>query len=277
MGPGAGRTGALLTPEAFEWGLRLRHLGRAAIAVECPTGELLFDPFEAPQSPSLVLLTGEESDRLEGAEAAVVAGNQPEILAAQGLLDWLGSLGDLTGYLPPVQVRGVGIEAMPYTPIPYATPAEAVRKVWSGLRRPDLAAQRLRRRAGRPGTDPVVVALTFPNGSRLVHLGCALHGGTPPGELDRLVQSFGGADWLLVGADFAEQEAVEALVPRFEAGVVLVTDFHNEVRRLLGMPTELLTPLVDRLVERGLQAHPFTRGASYRFEQITPPARGARS
>ena len=74
------------------------------------------------------------------------------------------------------------------------------------------------------------------------------------------------ADWLIVGANFGEQAVVEAHVPAFEAGVVLVTDLLNEARRELGMPTELLTPLVDRLCLAGVQAHPFSKGASYRFE-----------
>jgi len=226
----------------------------------------VFDPFEEPEGDPLVLLTGEESDRLDGAQAAVQAGRKPEVLAAQGLLDWLGEQGEVVGHLPPVQVDGVAIDAVPYAPIPFATPREAVRKAWSGLRRPDLAAQRLLRRAGRPGTDPLVVALTLPDGSRLVHLGCALHAETPQIELDRLVRRFGGADWLLVGVDFQEQAAVEAALPRFEARTVLVTDVHNEIRRHLGLPTELLTPLVDRLVAAGLSAHPLSRGASYRFE-----------
>jgi len=252
--------------EIFPWRLRLKHLGRAAILAERPGRSVVFDPVDQPAEGPLIVLTGEECDRLLGATAAVEAEAWPEIVADQALLHWLGERGELTGQLPPIQVDGLAFETEPYTPIPWATPAEALRKAWSGLRRPDLAAHRLRRKLARPGSRPVAVAMTLPDGGRLVHLGCALTSFLPDDELRRLVKRFAGADWLIVGADFGEQQAVLDRVPAFEARVVLVTDLINEVRRELGMPTELLTPLVDDLCSAGLQAHPFSKGASYRFE-----------
>ncbi len=250
----------------FPWRLRLKHLGRATIQVERPGRTLVFDPWEAPPGEPLIVLTGEECDRLLGATAVVEADRRPELVASQGLLHWLGDRGDLTGHLPPIQVDGVAFDVEPYTPIPWATPTEALRKAVAGLRRPDLAAARLKRKLARPGVAPLAMQLTLPDRSRLVHLGCALTSFLPADELERLVKRFRGADWLIVGADYGEQEAVLAHVPAFEAGVVLVTDLLSEVRRELGMPTELLTPLVDRLVAAGVRAHPFSRGASHRFE-----------
>jgi hypothetical protein len=246
--------------------LRLKHLGRAALSVERPGRNLVFDPVSAPEQGELIVLTGEECDRLVGVTEAVEADHRPEVVASQRLLQWLGERGELIGHLPPIQVNGLAFQAQPYTPIPWATPGEAVRKVWSGLRRPDLAARRLKRKFARPGSTPSVIQMTLPDGARLLHLGCALTSHLPQEELDRWVKLFAGADWLIVGADYEEQRAVETLVPAFEAKVILVTDLLNEVRKELSMPTELLTPLVDRLCAAGQQAHPFTKGASYRFE-----------
>lgn len=255
-----------LSAEDFPWRLRLKHLGHAAISVERPRRHLVFDPVEAPTAGELIVLTGEESDRLLGATAAVEAGTTPEIVASQKLIHWLGERGELIGQLPPIQVDGLAFDVVPYTPIPYATPAEAVRKAWSGLRHPDRAARRIKRKLARPGSQPLVVQITLPDGGRLVHLGCALSSFLPEDERRRLVQRFVGADWIIVGCDYGEQDAVLAALPAFEARVVLVTDLINQGRRSLGMPTELLTPLVDQLCEQGIQAHAFSWGASYRFE-----------
>jgi len=252
--------------DTFPWRLRLKHLGRATILAERPGRQLLFDPWEAPEGQPLLVVTGTECDRLLGTSAAVEGDTWPEVVASQEILHWLGERGELTGQLPPIQVDGLAFETEPYTPIPWATPTEALRKAWSGLRRPDLAATRLRRKLARPASPPVAVEVTLPDGGRLVHLGCALSSFLPDDELARLVKRFSGADWLIVGVDYQEQDAVFDRLPAFEAKVVLVTDLLNEVRRELGMPTELLTPLVDRLCDAGVQAHPFSKGASYRFE-----------
>jgi hypothetical protein len=253
-------------PDSFPWRLRLKHLGRATVLAERPGRQLLFDPWEAPEGTPLMVITGEECDRLLGVSAAVGADTWPEVVANQEVLHWLGERGELTGQLPPIQVDGMAFETEPYTPIPWATPTEALRKAWSGLRRPDLAASRLRRKLARPGSRPQVMEVTLPDGGRLLHLGCALSSFLPDEELHRLVKRFAGADWLIVGTNYQEQQAVFDRLPAFEAKVVLVTDLHNEIRRELGMPTELLTTLVDRLCGQGIQAHPFSQGASYRFE-----------
>ncbi len=251
---------------AFPWRLRLQHLGRAAILAERPGRQLIFDPWEAPEGSPLLVITGTECDRLLGAGAAVEAKTWPEVVASQEILHWLGERGELSGQLPPIQVDGLAFETEPYTPIPWATPAEALRKAWSGLRRPDRAASRLKRKLARPTSAPQAIEVTLPDGGRLVHLGCSLTRFLPDDQLQRLVKRFAGADWLIVGADYQEQPAVLEKLPAFEARVVLITDLHNEIRRDLGMPTELLTPLVDQLCDLGIQAHPFSRGASYRFE-----------
>ena len=47
---------------------------------------------------------------------------------------------------------------------------------------------------------------------------------------------------------------------------MLVTELINSERRELGLPTELVTPLRDRLHTAGIEAHVFATQASYRFE-----------
>jgi len=56
------------------------------------------------------------------------------------------------------------------------------------------------------------------------------------------------------------------LLPRLAARRVLVTDLVSEVRRGLGLPTGLLTPMVDTARDRGVDAYIVVSGASMRFE-----------
>ena len=45
-----------------------------------------------------------------------------------------------------------------------------------------------------------------------------------------------------------------------------MTDFLSDLRRNLGLPTELLTPVRDSMLARGLAADVFVSGAGLRYE-----------
>ena len=164
------------------------------------------------------------------------------------------------------EIDGVRIEMLEYEPVPYATPVEFVRKTKAALLKPGVAARRLANRVGQPKAQPVVVQLTFPDGRRLLHLNCSLHRWTPAEWLDEAVARFKGADWILVGIDYEEEDEVFQRIQAFEGKQVLVTDFVNDTRRELGLPTGILTPTVDKLRAIGVDAYPFVEGASFRVE-----------
>lgn len=250
----------------YPWRLRLVHEGHSAIRVEREGRWFRFDPYEAPPADHQVVLTWAELERATGTVAAIKAGVKPRVVAIPALRSWLHSQGEVHDQSPGGKVDKVRVDAMEYQPIAYATPTEAARKVSAALQRPATAARRLLRRVQAPSTNPIVAQLTFADGSRLLHLNCSLHANTPTDWLDRAVQAFRGADWVIAGVDYEEQESFEALIPRFEPGKLLVTDLVNDTRAGLGLPVRHLTPLVDRLCEQGLAAFPFVGGAGYRFE-----------
>ena len=248
----------------FPWALRLVHEGHSSIRVERPGRWFRFDPFEAPQPEHQSILTWNECERAEGLLRAVHAASTPRVMASPVLLDWLQSQGPVHPAWD--EVEGVKVEMLEYEPVPYATPIEFVRKTRAALRKPGLAAKRLYKRVGLPEAAPVVVQLTFPDGRRLLHLNCSLHQWTPADWLDDAVGRFQGADWILVGIDYEEEEAVFERIQLFQGKQVLVTDLVNDTRRELGLPVGILTPTVDRLKAAGVDAYPFVEGASFRVE-----------
>lgn len=166
----------------------------------------------------------------------------------------------------PQVVAGVRVASEPYEPIPWATPREAVRKLRAALLNPVTAGERITKRLTETSEKPHVYELTFPDGARLVHLACSLHSGTDPAWLDSARQRYSGADWMIVGVDYEEEAAVLEHLPGFSPGVLMLTDLINDERSKLGMPTRLLTPMVDKLIDRGVNAFPFAGGATYRFK-----------
>jgi hypothetical protein len=156
----------------------------------------------------------------------------------------------------PADLSGVAIHAM-----------ESVPARDTGLPGPRQIARKLRSdRSWSP--VPRVIELSFREGGRLVHLGCSLHNLTPEDWLEDAVQRFKGANWLIVGIHHGQSDAVLAHTHRFEAKLVLVSDLVNEARRQVGLPTEWLTPTVDRLQDQGIAAHPFPPQSSMRFETL---------
>lgn len=259
------------SPLAYPWRLRLAHEGQLSLRLEREGRFVRFDPMYAPGSDDIVLLTWNWPEHLDGTALAVQAGARPTVLGSREVLDWLGGKGEVEALTGPQDgfehvVDGVRIEAFAYTPIPYATPGEAVRKVQAGMLRPGTAVRRLVKRARAPKAPPLVYRLTFPDGSTLVHLNHALHSGTPAAWLERAAERLGGADWLIAGVDFEEHEAFLERIERFRPKMLLVTTLAGEVRRSVGLPVKLLTPLVDAIEARGIDAYVFPSQSTFRFE-----------
>jgi hypothetical protein len=213
-----------------------------------------------------VILTGGSPHRVQATLEAVRSGRNPTVVAAPPLLDWLRGQGALVASEFPATFDGVSIAAMPYTPPRTAGPLAAfLRASVAGVR--EGRVRPVARASDRaPACEPQVVCLTFPDGSRLLHLDLALHEGTDEAWVRRAAEAFGGAEWVIVGSTWEQSEALVRHLPAFGADKILVTELVNAERREVGLPTALVTPVRDRLVAAGLAAHVFATQTSYRFE-----------
>ena len=250
----------------FPWRLRIEHEGLVSLRMERRGRTLRFNPMNPPDPNDIVILTGTWPEHLEATAAMVGAGHCPTVIAPQAVLDWLKTRGDLNGHSEDVEIDGLRIETRSYTPLPLMEGAEAVRKVTSALRRPDRAVRRLARRAAMPKAEPRAVRIHFEDGATLVHMGLALHGGCPDPWLADISESWGGAEWLVTGVDFGEEVPFLAQVGRLNAQRVLVVDLLGSIRRRNGLPSGLITPVVDQAQELGLDAYVFATKVTMRFE-----------
>src|SRR5690606_27631271 len=135
------------------------------------------------------------------------------VLATAPVVAWARRRGCVDARVAPCAHDGIHFEVRGYQPIPWATPTEAVRKTFSGLRRPVRAAGRLRLHLGLPHVTPTAWALRLPDGRRFVHLGGALHRRTPEGWLGEVAAAWRGADLLLVAPDHDEAGPIADRLP----------------------------------------------------------------
>lgn len=237
------------------WHLRLFHEGFASIRVERLERWLRFDSITRDDT-SIHLPTGAPQAPVHGLVKSIQSDDCPTVAAPPLDLQALEHHGTIDGHMLPTDLSGVAIDAM-----------ESLPARDTGLPGPRQIARKLRSdRTWNP--VPRVIGLSFQEGGRLVHLGCSLHQDTTEDWLEGAVKRFGGADWLIVGIPHGESDAVLAHTRRFGAKVVLVSDLVNEARRQVGLPTEWLTPTVDRLQDQGIAAHPFPPQSSMRFETL---------
>lgn len=241
----------------YPYRLRLQHPAYAELRLERRGRWIRVDPADAPAPEEIVLLTGAAPHRVRATVEAVRNGREPTVYAPAPLFDWLRGQGTVHGGPFPAEVDGVRIAALAYTPSRPATPLTAL------LRAP---LRRLSGQARPPACDPHILSITFADGSRLLHLDLALHGGVSAEWVGRAVAAFGAPEWLVVGLPWGDSDALVEHLPGFSGGRVLVTELVNGERRELGLPTELVTPVRDRLVAVGVQAHVFATQTSYRFE-----------
>ena len=246
--------------------LRISHEGASALKLEHVGGILRLDPLVLPNENARCVVTWNEAERLQGARQAVEQARRPTVLSQEPVGDWLRQFGAVDTVAFPAEIDGLQIEAVTYEPVPYATPAEGLRKIRSAMINPVRAVNRIRQRVQLPDTLPSILQITLPTGERLLHLNCALHRGTDADWLSEQAKRFGKADWTIVGVDFEESDAMCELIGHFEPQELLVTDLVNDVRTKLGLPTELVTPTVDKLCDAGFRAHVFATDASFRFE-----------
>ncbi len=252
----------------FVWKVRLTHPDRAEVRIEWAGRPIVFDPVQV-RDGDLVVLTSAAPDRVRGTAAAVATGQKPDVVADPAILEWLrqqGGIGELSA--PGGTIAGAGFRAVPYAPVSAVRPLNHFLRASIGALRPRITFAALAegaRAAPVEGVEPRAWELTFPRVGRLVHLDLALTRQTSEAWMEGAAGLF-GADWLIVGCAYGEAEAVAALVPRFQAGQVLVTELVNGERKARGLPTEGVTLLRDRLHSAGLPAHVFATQASFRFE-----------
>ena len=237
------------------WHLRLFHEGFASIRVERLERWLRFDSITR-DTTSIHLPTGVPKAPVQGLVKSIQSDDCPTVAAPPLDLQALEHHGTIDGHMLPAELSGVSIHSMESIPLRE-----------TGLPGPRQIARKLRSdRSWNP--VPRVIELSFREGGRLVHLGCSLHEDTPQDWLEDAVQRFKGANWLIVGIHHGQSDAVLAHTHRFEAKEVLVSDLVNEARKQVGLPTEWLTPTVDRLQDQGIAAHPFPPQSSMRFETL---------
>jgi hypothetical protein len=231
--------------------MHIAHIGASGLALSHAGARLLIDPQSAPDGPTV--LTWTETERVAGVRARAPS----ELAAAQTVLDWLSRPGTALG-AEPVRFAGWTIVALPFAPIPYATPREAVRKALSAVRSPLRALERLRHLARRPHTPPLVLSLTR-EGRTIALLGQALHRYTSRRDLDRLVQRFHGADVLIAGTDYDDEKATGRHCGAFNAKTVVIADLTGPVRRMLQLPTRPLTTMLRSAPKGTLVLEEFQR------------------
>jgi hypothetical protein len=250
----------------YPYRLRIQHPDSAEIRIERKGRFIHVDPVEALGDDDIVVLTSPAPHRARATVEALREGRRLTVVAAPPVLEWLARAGTLDALTFPAVVDGVTIDGMGYAAPTQARPlAHFLRASVVGAR-PAATFRRFAEQARAPMAEPHIVSFTFEDGARLLHLDLALHRGTDVDWVDRAVERFGGPEWLLAGFAWGEGEGVLTHVGRFAARRVLVTELVNTERREMGLPTELVTPVRDRLAAQGVEAHVFATQASYRFE-----------
>lgn len=227
FGPGGAEAGG-----SGSGGIRLEHLGHSGLRLRMGGGSLVVDAPQRVDDP--VVVTWTERERVEGARA----GKGP-LAAAPAVLTWLGRAGTVLGESWPTSFHGFLLQARPFTPIPYATAPEALRKTWSAVRAPTRALGRVVFTLGRPDTPPL--ALTVERaGCRVALLSQALHRFLAPNDLAALALWAGPVDLVVAGTDYDDEAATGAMIGAFDARVRVLADLTGAIRRTLGLPVRPL-------------------------------------
>lgn len=211
--------------------LTLRHLGASGLLVELDGRALAIDPPAPVDAPTVI--TWSEAERVAGAATSAPLAAAPEVLA------WLGRDGTPLTDGVPAHLGDFDLLPSGWPPIPYAVPAEAVRKTLSALRSPVQAARRLAHTLRRPEGQPLAVQAAV-GGVRIALLQQSLHRFTPDDVLGRLVARYGGADVLVAGTDFEDEAATGRLMGCFGCEHVVLADFIGPIRRSLHLPVRPL-------------------------------------
>lgn len=207
----------------------LEHLGESGLRLELGGASLSFDPPRPAEGP--VVLTWSEQERVMGARSS-----HGPLAAHPDNLRFTRREGVALVPGEAVALGPFSLRAFAYAPIPYAVPAEAVRKTLSALRSPGLAYRRLRHTLRRPGDPPLIVEVTIGT-TRVVHLGQSLHRFA---DVTALAAELEGADLAICGTDFEDELATGRLLHAFRARDNVVADLVGTVRQRLGLPVRPL-------------------------------------
>lgn len=250
----------------YPWRLKLVHEGGRCIRLERKGRFFVFEPGGA--SDEVGILLGGDSERVSGLVSMAQDG-RGEVVLSDEVADELPPLNGITVHRFPTTVDGVAFESMNYSPLLQPDRSSGILRMRRAIKSPRKAAKRWRDNGGRTASSPLtsVVQLTFPDGSRLLHLDLSLHQETSDQWVQEAQGRFRGADWLICGVEYGQDEAVLTHLKGFEPKLVMLTDLVNEQRQAQGLPVNLLTPTVDALIGKGLSAHPFPPKSSFRFEQ----------
>ena len=225
----------------------------------------MIDPLVVPTAADIVVLTGATAWRIRGTLAALKAGISVTLVAQPALEEYLLRQGAIVGG-GSREIEGLGVRLTTYTPTAAATrPREHLLKATIAAVRPAAALRRIAESAPLPTVAPSIIELSFPDGSRLLHLDLSLHGGTPEAWLTANAAQ-GNAEWTIAGVAYGEGAAFVQHISRFGCNRLLLAEISNGERRDLGLPTELVTPWRDRLHGTGLETHVFATRTSVRFE-----------
>lgn len=233
--------------------------------MERPGRRVRVDPLVAPDAADIVVLTSASPGRIRGTVAALRNGTPLTVVAAPAIEEYLGRQGKITGG-GSREVEGLGIQLTAYAPAPAAKPREHFLKATVAAVRPGAALRRLAEVAQLPSVSPSIVEFRFPDGARLLHLDLSLHSATPEAWLAEVSAAQGNAEWTLAGVAYGEGAGFVRHISRFGANRLLLAELGNGERRELGLPTELVTPWRDRVVNSGIETHVFATQTSVRFE-----------
>jgi len=255
-------------PVENPWKMRLSHHGFAHLQLDWRGQILHFDPVYPPNDDEIVVLTWNWMSRLKGVVAAIQAGRRLHVVAPPEALDWLSRYGAFEGYVLDAQLNGVSISLFPYAPLSSGEAHGDWSRLKSVVKRPQRAIGRLWERFEAPDFSPMIAHLEFPSGARLLHMNLSINELTEIVWIKKMIEKFRGCDWLISGCDYQHDGAIIRHLPDFAPKHLLLADLIGDFRKGMGLPTQILTPVVDKLSNKGLSAHVFVSQASYRFDTI---------
>ena len=202
----------------------------------------------------------------------IASGKKLVVIAAQEILDWLHSFGSFEGHADRYEKNGLCIQLTPYEAFPPWIFPETLERFRVLFRHPRTSLLRLFRQSKTPNSMPRVAEVIFPSGAKLVHLNLSLHRKQQESWLQAYTKKCGSINWMITGIDYNQTETFIQNLSFFNSPLILVTDLLSDSRKSLGLPTQWLTPIVDRLLDifqtqqSEQQAFVFAPHASFRFD-----------
>ena len=232
-------------------------------------GTFHFNPLSLVDLEDTILLLGSWPEQLAGVLKHLDDKTFPQVIAPETLYFWLIEKGwpsekISTGW----EQDGLSIVLEEYKPIPLITPKEAIYKAASTIKNPLGPLRRLREVLLNPVSTPQIAWITFPSGKKLVHLNCSIHQRQESAWVSNILDRVGETTWTIVGADYEEYTFCGEVIPKFTCDHILLTDLVGDYRRKAGLPTNLLTPLADKIISSERVIHLFPTQVTHRFDHV---------